>query len=82
MKSYPLTQTQMGVYLSELNAAEDENYNINGLYRVDDGVDLPRLRVALTQVINAHPYVKSRLMQTDEGEIRIVDHSDEPPLIE
>lgn len=82
MKTYPLTQTQLGIYLSETAANGSGDYNINLLYYLDNDVDTKRLIKALTVAVNKHPYLKSHLIQTDEGELRIEDHSEDAPIIE
>ena len=82
MKNYPLTQTQLGIYLAEQNAGESENYNIAMLYHLDDDIDTDRLRKALCTVIDNHPSIKARLVMTDAGELRMEDHADEPARVE
>ncbi|MCQ2342320.1 MAG: amino acid adenylation domain-containing protein [Paludibacteraceae bacterium] len=81
MKHYPLTQTQLGIYLSETAAEGNGDYNINLLYYLDPEVETERLVHALQQVVNHHPYIKSHLVQTDNGEIMIEDHSDAAPVV-
>lgn len=77
MSKYPLTQTQMGIYVTCMNQQEEGNYNIDMLYKLDDDVDIERLVQALDKVIEAHPYVKSRLVTDEAGEVVFEDHSDE-----
>ena len=72
MSTYPLSQTQTGIYLSELNATGNADYNIDMLYYLDNGIDIERVRNAIMSVLENHRYVCSRLLQTDDGEIRIV----------
>ena len=76
--TYPLSQSQLGIYLTCMNCTEEGNYNIDMLYRLDDGIDLERLRRALDAVIAAHPYVKSRLVESESGEPLFEDRRDEP----
>ena len=73
--NYPLLQTQMGIYATCMNAQEEGNYNIDMLYTLDDDVDINRLAQALDKVIEAHPYVKSRLTTDDAGEVVVEDHT-------
>ena len=73
----PLSQTQMGIYMTCMNQQEEGNYNIDMLYTLDAEVDTERLAGALDKVIEAHPYVKSRLVADENGEVRFEDHSDE-----
>ena len=74
---YPLSQTQLGIYATVLNSQEEGNYNIDNLFRLDAEVDVERLAHALDKVIEAHPYVKSRLVTDENGEPSFEDHSDE-----
>ena len=85
MRTYPLTQTQVGIYISSLDAGEDSNYNLDMLYRLDEGVDIERLAQALDKVIEVHPYVKSRLVAGGGGDIMIEEHINDAfstPIIE
>lgn len=82
MKNYPITQTQLGIYLADTAATGNAYYNIDMLYHLDADIDIDKLKAAIEAVINNHPYVKSRLIQTDEGEIRMEDHSDDAPVVE
>ena len=85
MKTYPLTQTQAGIYISSTNAGKEGNYNLDMLYRLDESVDIERLAQALNKVIESHPYVKSRLVTDDEGDIMLEEHVEEvftTPIIE
>ena len=75
--TYPLSQTQMGIYVTCMNCKEGR-YNIDLLYTLDQDIDLQRLAVALDKVIEAHPYVKSRLVIDDNGNVGFEDHSSEP----
>ena len=85
MKTYPLTQTQTGIYISSTNARKDGNYNLDMLYRLDEGVDIERLAQALDKVIETHPYVKSRLVMDSGGDVLLEEHVDDvfcTPIIE
>ncbi|MBQ0053181.1 MAG: amino acid adenylation domain-containing protein [Bacteroidales bacterium] len=85
MKTYPLTQTQTGIYISSITAGKNGNYNLDMLYSLDKSVDLERLAQALNKVIEIHPYVKSRLVTNDGGEVMLEEHVDEvfcTPIIE
>lgn len=82
---HPLSQTQLGIYITAQNSTEEGNYNIDSLFHLDDDIDLDRLAAALEQVIEAHPYVKSRIVLDDNGEPAFEDHSADAfhtPIIE
>ncbi len=82
MNTYPLTQTQVGIYLSEQNAPEDVNYNIDRLYHLDKDIDPQRLEKALKAVINNHPGIKSRLVTSDDGDILFESHAEEDAVVD
>lgn len=82
MKTYPLTQSQLGIFLADTAATGNAYYNIDMLYHLDADVDINRFKTALEAVIDSHPYVKSRLVQVESGEIRLEDHSSEPACVE
>ena len=77
-RTYPLNQSQFGIYLTCTNCSEEGNYNLDMLYRLPPEVDLERLAAALDAVIAAHPYVKSRIVLDDGGTPMFEDRSDEP----
>ena len=45
-------------------------YNIPYLLKLSRNVDLERLKSALEQTIEAHPYLKVQLFMDEDGEIR------------
>ena len=73
--TYPLSQSQLSIFLACQGLNEnDGNYQQASLYRLPDSVDIKRLAAAFEAVIQAHPYVLSRIVQ-EEGMPRIEDHS-------
>lgn len=68
MRTYPLSQTQLGIFLADANRKEGEDYDLRFLYIMDDGIDLKRLQQALTAVVEAHPYIKGRIIRGADGE--------------
>ncbi|MBQ0049698.1 MAG: amino acid adenylation domain-containing protein [Bacteroidales bacterium] len=74
---FPLSQSQLGIYVTCMSAQEEGNYNIDMLYTLDNDVDLDRLSTALDKVVEAHPYVKSRLVTDAQGDVVFEDHTDE-----
>lgn len=73
--TYPLTQTQLGIYLACQEKHKDANYNLDMLYKLDEDIDIVRLCNALDRVIETHPYVKSRLVMGEDGDIMLEDHT-------
>ena len=73
---YPLTENQRGLYLSWETNPSTTQYNIPSLYQFDD-IDVARLVDALRQAIDAHNYLKTRLI-LQEGNVLQQRHDDEP----
>ncbi len=78
---YPITQTQMGIYVECAMNPNSVLYNIPVLLKLGDGVDLPRLAEAVKMAVNAHPYVKTTLFADAEGNIRARRNDDAAPQI-
>ena len=67
--TYPLSQSQIGIYVTCINSHDEGQYNFDMLYTLDDDTDLDRLAKALDNVIEAHPYVKARITTDENGEV-------------
>ena len=66
MNTYPLSQTQMGIYLACQNIDENSgNYQSAFLHHLPNSIDITLLAKALTIVVDAHPYIKSRVVLSD-----------------
>lgn len=76
---YPLTPNQLGVYIDWEQNSESLQYNIPTLLRFEH-VDVDRLRDSLTQVVNAHAYMKVRLVRHD-GEVMQQRCDDAEPVV-
>ena len=69
METYPLTQTQLGIYFDCLKYPGSTIYNIPCLYRLGAEVDMERLGCALGKVVKAHPYLSVSFKKADNGDI-------------
>ncbi len=70
LPDYPLTQTQMGIFV-ECSASPDSiNYNMPMLMKLGTGLDARRLAAAVKAALSAHPYVRTTLFADAEGNIR------------
>ena len=67
---YPLSQTQMGIFVESSANPLSVTYNIPVLFRLGEGVDPERLACAVKAAIDAHPYTKAILGADEEGNIR------------
>ncbi|MEN6390036.1 MAG: amino acid adenylation domain-containing protein [Syntrophomonas sp.] len=72
LSEYPLTQTQLGIYLECLRDEKSTVYNIPMLFKLGDGVDASRLAAAIEAAIDAHPYMKCFLKIDANGDVKQV----------
>lgn len=75
---YPLSQTQLGIFAACMSRQGQVAYNNGMLFRLDCSVDLSRLAKAFETVVDAHPYVKTRLFIDAKGNPRQKRNDDEP----
>lgn len=80
-EDYPLTQTQEGIAVECLSNPETTVYNIPCLVELGKNVDTDRLIAALKAVVNAHPYLKTRLFTDEAGRIRAKRLDDAEPEV-
>lgn len=67
---YPLSQTQMGIYVESVNRPGEAVYNNPRLYQFQGEIDLEELRAAIESVVEAHTYIQTRLTINANGEPR------------
>lgn len=81
LADYPITQTQMGIYVECAARADSVTYNMPMLIRLSKQVDTEKLVSAVTAALNAHPYTKATLFADAEGNIRAHrNDAQEPPV--
>lgn len=68
-ETYPLTNTQEGIFIECTANMGSTIYNIPYLLKLGKKVDLDRLAKAIDSTVEAHPYLKTRLFMSDEGEV-------------
>ena len=76
--AYPLTQTQMGLFVESMAEPEELLYHIPFLFKLHPDVDLARLKSAIEAAIDAHSYIKTRFFMDDDGEIMQRRRDDSP----
>ncbi len=81
LPDYPVSQTQMGIYLACSAEPDTVLYNIPFLLKLGGGVDPARLAEALKTALNAHPYVKATLFADEKGNIRARRNDGEEPAV-
>jgi amino acid adenylation domain-containing protein/thioester reductase-like protein len=74
---YGITKTQEGIFVESMAQPQSCIYNIPILLELSDNIDLDRLRSAVKEAVNAHPYIKTRLFMDDNGDIRQRRNDDE-----
>ncbi len=68
---YPLTANQLGLYLEYEKDVQAINYNIPMLYTFDRSIDASKLRNAIYEALEAHPYLNTCLKETEGGMVQI-----------
>ena len=79
-KDYPLTSAQQGILTEALAHPDTTIYNVPTAITLPKGIDLDRFAKAVKEALDAHPYLKVRLISNEEGQFRILrqDESDLP----
>ncbi len=67
---YAITKTQEGIFFETLSHPDTPVYNVPGLLKLDDAIELPKLKTAITAAVNAHPYMMTEMFINKNGEIR------------
>lgn len=74
--SYPLTQTQLGIYLECMMDAESDMYNIPMVLKLDASIDADRLERAIRDAVEAHPFLKCRIESRSDGGAVMIPRDD------
>ncbi len=69
MKTYPLLQSQMGVFLEWLANPEMTQYNLPFMFPISASIDSSRMVQAIEKLVEARPEMKMRFVM-EEGEVR------------
>ncbi|AFA48651.1 non-ribosomal peptide synthetase [Acetobacterium woodii] len=75
---YPVSQTQMGVFVESMAKPQELLYHIPFLFKLHEDVDLDRLKIAIEAAISAHAYLKTRFFMDETGEIMQKRRDDSP----
>jgi amino acid adenylation domain-containing protein/thioester reductase-like protein len=68
MEYFPLTSNQMGIYY-ECMQTEKIKYTMPYAIRFEGSVDPNKLKDAIVKTVDAHLYLKTRIINTDDGKI-------------
>lgn len=72
--SVPLSQPQQGIFAECMANAGVAMYNIPQLFKLDKSVDLAKLSKAIEKVIEAHPFVRLKIQEDNDGNVLMVPH--------
>ena len=70
MEYFPLTTNQLGIYLECMQSPDEVKYTLPVCIRFSSNVDAEKLRDAVIATIEAHPYLKTRIINTEDGELK------------
>ncbi|MGN1201867.1 MAG: condensation domain-containing protein, partial [Eubacterium sp.] len=82
LSDYPITKTQYGIFVDCEENRTTTIYNLPSLFKLSDTVDIKRLKKAVENTINAHPYIKTRLFLNDDGDVRAGRNDEDKAEIE
>lgn len=68
-KEYPLSMTQMGIFVESIHYKDTTVYNIPYLYELAPETDMGRLRLAIEKTLKAHPYLSMTLKTNEDGDV-------------
>ena len=77
-KDYPLSQTQLGIYVESISRHGEVAYNNGMLFQLNPAIDADQLSKACEAVVEAHPYIKTRLFVDSQGNPRQLRNDAEP----
>ncbi len=82
MKTYPLLQSQLGIFLEWLQMPSMTKYNLPTLTPFPKSITVKRIEQMLRRIIDARPELHTRFMLDEDGNPRqYCDHSMEIPIL-
>lgn len=79
---YPLTQTQLGIYVECMMNPEAVFYNLPGYFALKAGTDVEKLCESIKKVVDAHPSVKCRICTEESGDTFMYPQDDREVSVE
>ncbi|MBP3227043.1 MAG: hypothetical protein J6M08_09065, partial [Methanobrevibacter sp.] len=70
MDYLPLTDNQIGVYYECMQSPGEIKYTMPTTMRLGSDVGADKLKEAIIKAVEAHPYLKTRIVIDDEGELK------------
>lgn len=77
-EDYPLSQTQLGIYVECMSRKGEVAYNNGMLFQLNPNIDVDLFSKACEAVVEAHPYIKTRLFVDSQGNPRQLRNDTEP----
>lgn len=68
MKTYPLTQTQMGIYIDCMRVGK-EAYNVPLLFKIPKTIDINKLKIAINKAVHAHKSMLCSIQNNENGDV-------------
>ena len=68
-EEYPISKTQEGIFVECAAKSDSTTYNIPFLFKLDKRIDLDKLEKSLIKVLDNHPYLKTTLKMSEDGDI-------------
>ncbi len=79
LDKYPISKTQEGIFVESIANPDTTIYNMPVLLKIDNGIDVFKLKNAIIDAINAHPYAKASIgMDNNTNEIYAKRNDDAP----
>ena len=74
LPDYPvgLSQTQLGIYAESMAHQGEPSYNNPLLLKLDASIDADKLAKAIEMAVEAHPFIKTRIKENNEGSPEMV----------
>ena len=76
-EDYPLAASQRGILTEVLANPNTTIYNIPFVFDIPKEVSLEKLEKTIIKVINAHPYLKGRIISDSKGDFRMKRNDDD-----
>ncbi|WP_300672017.1 non-ribosomal peptide synthetase [Desulfoluna sp.] len=80
-EAYPVSETQMGLFVESMAKPESLRYNLPMLFKLHPDVDLDKLKTAIEATLEAHPYIKTRFFMDGHDEIMQRRQDDDPFVV-
>ncbi|WP_407376942.1 amino acid adenylation domain-containing protein, partial [Methanobrevibacter sp.] len=70
LEYFPLTENQLGIYYECMQSPTEIKYTMPTTIRFGKEIDVDKLKESLIKVIESHPYIKTRIITTEDGTLK------------